>query len=686
MLQILAVLDGSESELEEAVKRIVHKSHHRPAEASGRWVVKIFGSRTPKAHELDNAARTLASDGRVVLLARTIDAEWDHFRLLNGRDVVFDMPHPRCWIDCRLDRTDAWEFCLEEFGDPEEESTVAGIDPKDKLMKFLWDEEEAKLVSENVVENNEPGFVTQLLGLTRRKQIILPEKVQDAIRKANTVDAFFEELLQWQQDTILAGFRSCKVEVDEKRLSQCFGKRPWESAWVDSVLGSFPAVLSSFGISSVEDAVDGEDEDALIDELNVRKSFKIKCGQAETPELWDSISEYTDETLLLKTVDSLKPIAFDDGPLSIPLTELGYLFMMAWGIDDHSDWLVEIKLPRKTFKLPDGSQFDWSRLHPRHRHDREIHRFKVGQRILINHHYAARWFFPDPEGDAEFEAQAHRFDSGYPREARVSFYDFLMALPDKTKVSLYTHSTLKPMPMTTTIFRGVVHAGEFEIARRYPEMVREDLVANIEFLKQARAKKGWLRTYGPKFLKHAAGTFWDPKPFLPKEIRKQGQLSVNLVPERGPSPYRQIAVAVKKYTRDFAKLGFEYLGTIEAPKLGGVQVMCFSGPEDCTGHIVLEWASVRPEFWTRFDSGEILTTNTSDFLGMVTSHPKEGLYYRTYYDRPLSKVLKKHRDGIQLFAEHKDTQPIEHPAEIEAFADNLIHFVKRHPDFRWLCG
>ncbi len=690
MLRVLAILDGSEEQLEEAVRRIVHKNHHLPAERSGRWVVKIFGSRTPKAHELDNVARTLAGECDVVLLARAMDQEWDHFRLLRGRDVIFDMPHPRVWLDCRGDSTDAWEFCLEEFGDPEDVQTVACIDPNDKLMKFLWDEEEAKLVENNVVENNEPGFVKQLLELANRKKIYLPDRVQETIRKANKVDAFFRNLFQWQQETIHAGLEVCQIDVDDNLLSQCFAIERWESTWVDSILGSFPAMLSSFGIPSLRDAIhvedDGQNVEDFVDQLNVRKSFKVKDGQAETPPVWDSISDHTTIELLLKTTDKIKSIAFEEGLLVVPLTELGDLFMMAWSIDDEVDWLLEVKLPKTTFKLPDGSRFDWSRLHPRHKYDREIYRFKVGKRTFVNTFYAPRWFFPDPEGDAEFEAQAHRFNSGYPREARVSFYDFITALPNKTRLSLFTHSVSNPMPMTTTIFRGVVKDGQFEIASRYPKMTQQEIIANLDFLKKARGEKGWLKTAGPKFLKQATGTFWDPEPFHPKEIRKQGQLSVKLVPERGPSPYRRIATAVKKFSRDFGKLGFDYCGTIEAPKLGSVKVMCFAGPGDCTGHIVLEWATVRPEFWTRFQSGDILTTNTSDFLGMVTSHPKAGLYYRTYYDRPLSKVLKKHRDGIQRFVEHKNTDPITHPAEIEAFADNLIHFVKQHPEFGWLCG
>ncbi len=80
----------------------------------------------------------------------------------------------------------------------------------------------------------------------------------------------------------------------------------------------------------------------------------------------------------------------------------------------------------------------------------------------------------------------------------------------------------------------------------------------------------------------------------------------------------------------------------------------------------------------------MLTTNTADFFGASTNHPKAGLFFRTYYKRPLSKLLKKHRDGISRFDEHKNTQPIAHQPELEAFANNLIHYVSRHPEFKVL--
>ena len=239
------------------------------------------------------------------------------------------------------------------------------------------------------------------------------------------------------------------------------------------------------------------------------------------------------------------------------------------------------------------------------------------------------------------------------------------------------------MPMTTTIFRGVVRKSRFEIASRYPEMDASELAANIELLREARDAGSFVGA-AAAFKKSSAGTFWDTTPFEPQLLTESGRLKVNRVPERGPSPVRAIATAVKKFTRDFSKLGFEYCGTIEAPTLGSAKVMCFAGSEDCTGHIVLEMGSVRPEFWTRFESGDILTTNTSDFFGMVESHPDTGLYYRTYYERPLSKLLKKHRAGIQRFDEHKDTRPVTHEPDLSAFADNLVHFVARHPMFKAL--
>ncbi|MFK7822079.1 MAG: hypothetical protein AB8G99_25505 [Planctomycetaceae bacterium] len=685
MLQILAVLDGTESQIEEVVKRIVHKSHHRPAERNGRWVVKLFGSRTPAADALDNAARTLAHDGNTVFLARAEATGWDEFRLLKGQDSILDLTHPREWIENRMDDADAWEFCIEEFGDPEEVVTVGGIDPNDKSMEFLWDAKEAKLVQKNVVENNEPGFVKQLLGLLKRKQIQLPSSVEDKIVKRNEVVGFFELLFDWQLGTFKEAMSKCKIETNEKRLVACFGGSKLESKWIDSSLGSFPAVLSSIGISTLEESLESEYEDDFIDALNVRKTFKIKDGQIETPSIWDSFSTYPESKSVLDATRKLKPIVFSDQPLAIPVDQLGHLFMMAWSVDNEVEWLLEVKLPKKTFPLLDGSEFDWTRLHCRDKYSKDIYRFKYGHRLFLSSDYVPRWFFPDPEGDAQFEAVAHRFDSGYPREARVKLCDFIAALPDKTKLSLYTHSPLNPLPITTTVFRGVVKDSQFEIESRYPEMSREDIASNVELLSRSDGGSS-LSKAATEFRSQSIGTFWDSEPFAPKQLAQKGRLVVNLVPERGPSPYRHIATAIKKYTRDFGKLGFEYCGTLEAPALGGTKVMCFAGPNDCTGHIVLEWGSVRPEFWSRFESGDILTTNTSNFLDSINSYPSSGLYYRTYYDRPLSKVLKKHRDGIQRFEEHKETTPIVHDAKIEAFAYNLIHFVSRHPDLKQLCN
>lgn len=694
MLQILAVQESSIEQLEEAVRRIVHKKHQLPASSSGSWTTKIFGTQTPKADELDNAARSLASDGKTVFIARIWQTGWEQFQLLRGHEVFLDMRRPRVWLDNGADPTDAWEFCIEEFGDPEEVETVAGIAPDEKLMEFLWDEEEAKLVGQDLVAKSEPAFVKSLIQLASENQVEIPETVQDKMLKASKVHSFFELFFQWQLETMQKGFRDCGVKVDSKRLAQCFDIRQWESAWVDSVLGCFPAMLSTLGISRLEEEIEaldkGTDEEDFVSALNIKKSFKTKDGQVETPPVWDSIERDELKQLTLKTVDGRKPVSFGSEPFSVPLTEIGDLFLMSWSIDDDLEWLLEVKLPEDTFPLPDGSTFDWTRLHCRDRWSKEIYRYKVGKRTLLHTHFTPRWFFPDPEGDAEFEAAAHRFNSGYPREARVKFYDFLQALPDKTKLSLYTYSPYNPMPMTTTIFRGVVDNQCFEVSSRYPEVSRKELSENMEFFKAARRKDAArievkYKRAAADFRKRAKGTPWDPEPYAPKLLVKAGRLEVNVLPEGDPSPLKRIVASVKKYTRDLKKLGFDYCATIEAPLLGSAKILCFAGPADCTAHLLIHWGQVRPEFWTRFQSGAILTTNTSNFLDMVKSFPKDGLYYRTYYDRPLSKVLKKHHEGIQRFKDHKDTHPVEHEATIEAFADNVVHFVKCHPEIRGLC-
>ena len=695
MLQILAVQEGSIEQLEEAVRRIVHKKHQLPATSSGSWTTKIFGTQTPKANELDNAARSLASDGKTVFVARTWQTGWEQFQLIRGRDIFLDLRRPRIWSDNSADPTDAWEFCIEEFGDPEEVETVAGIAPDDKEMAFLWDEAESKSTSDNLVANHEAAFVKELLALTQKNQVKLPVSVQDKMLKANKVHAFFQLLFQWQLETIQKAFRDCKLEVNPDRLAQCFDIRQWESAWVDSVLGCFPAMLSALGVPLLEEKInaleEGTDEEDFASALNVKKSFKTKDGQPQTLPLWDSIERNELTQLVFKAVNRLKPVPFESEPLSVPMTEFGDLFLMPWSIDDDLEWLLEVKLPKDTFPLPDGSTFDWTRLHPTDKYQKDLYRYKVGKRILLHALYGPRQFFPDPEGDAEFEAAAHMFDSGYPREARVKFYDFLQALPDKTKLSLYTHSAEEPLPMTTTVFRGVVNNRCFEVSSRYPDISREELTELMEFMKATRMKEAgsvydMYDRIADAFRKRAKGTFWDPEPYAPKLIAKAGQLEINALPDNwGSSPFQHIATSVQKYSRELKKLGFEYCGTLQAPRLGSAKVICFTGPADCTAHIVIEWGKARPEFWTRFESGDILTTNTSNFLDLVKCYPKKGLYYRTYHDRPLRQVLKKHREGIQRFEDHKQTQPVEHVASIEAFGEDLLYFVKRHPDLRWLC-
>lgn len=684
MLRVLAVLDGDAENLEEAVRRIAHKAHHEPAEQCGRWTVKVFGARTPKAHALANAARTIAAEGKTVLLAQADSSELDDFELRRGQDTLLKIRHPRAWIDGRLDATDAWEFCLEEWGDPEDVVKVAGIDPGDKRMQFLWDADEAKLVAKNVISNNEPGFVKELIAMTKRRGIDLPEAVQAGITKKNTVHGFFVAVFDWQLQTFKTALSECQLSFDEQRLDRCFGESNWDSAWVDSELGSFGAVLGSLGVTSLEKAYEDEGfAEDLIERLNARKSFKEKEGQPQTLDLWDSLKTFNTCEMVFDATRRLKPVSFGDTSLSIPTSEIGYLFMLAWSIDREVDWLLEVKLPKDRFALLDGSEFEWWRLHCRHSGSKEVYRFRHGNQILLHVSFTPRFFFADPEGDAEFAANAHRFHSGYAREARVSFYEFLCGLPDKTKLSLYTHSPFNPMPMTTTIFRGVVRDARFEIASRYPEVEADELTSGIERLRESH-EAGSLDSAAMSFKKASANTFWDTTPFEPRLLTESGRLKVNQVPERGPSPVRAIATAVKKFSRDFSKLGFEYCGTIEAPTLGSAKVMCFTGAEDCTGHIVLETGAIRPEFWSRFESGDILSTNTSDFFGMIESHPDTGLYYRTYYDRPLSRLLKKHRAGIQRFVEHKGTQPIVHEPDLSAFAENLVHFVGRHPLFKAL--
>ena len=354
MLQVLAVLDGDAENLEEAVKRIVHKSHHEPAEQCGQWMVKVFGTRTPKAEALDNAARTIAAEGKTVLLARVGSSGWDEFELRRGQDTLLKMRHPREWIDGCLDATDAWEFCLEEWGDPEDVVTVAGIDPSDKRMQFLWDADEARLVEKNVIPNNEPGFVKALIALAKRKGIELPAAVRNGITKQNTVHGFFVALFDWQLQTFKATLGECEIPFDDENLSRCFGADKWASDWVDSELGSFAAVLGSLGITSLDRAYEDEEfADNLISRLNARKSFKEKDGQVQTPDLWDSLETFNTCEMVFDTTRRLKPLPFGDAPLSITTSEIGYLFMMAWSLDSEIEWLLEVKLPKDRFDLPD---------------------------------------------------------------------------------------------------------------------------------------------------------------------------------------------------------------------------------------------------------------------------------------------------------------------------------------------
>ena len=71
---------------------------------------------------------------------------------------------------------------------------------------------------------------------------------------------------------------------------------------------------------------------------------------------------------------------------------------------------------------------------------------------------------------------------------------------------------------------------------------------------------------------------------------------------------------IEQAKEELRQLGFHHVGDLVCSSLGHLAVLCFAGPAQMHAHLLVENFCTR-EFWTRFDNGDVLTTNNEENLG-----------------------------------------------------------------------
>jgi len=139
-----------------------------------------------------------------------------------------------------------------------------------------------------------------------------------------------------------------------------------------------------------------------------------------------------------------------------------------------------------------------------------------------------------------------------------------------------------------------------------------------------------------------------------KRLAADGQLEVFAADAQQLVAGHQESEQITEAIRELEKIDFGHVGNIICPALGRIVCLCFAGPKDCHAHILIDTYCGR-EFWTKFENGDVLTTNKEDNMGEIS--PEDGLYFLSYDDISMVDLLQKHRLAIEKFDDTNRQSP-----------------------------